>query len=394
MTARVVVSAAATSSTTGYNNKMNKLIIPIFVVGVLAMGISVLSLKKAIHEETAKQPPKPETLQRPGSVGGAVTGVFGVNKDLRSLKKLAQRRGIRIGGYYDSALRSKTHDKIFEQEYNTMTAGIFWGDGSRPSRTKYDFSEMDWKVNFGRTHGMEIHGHTLVWFSPSELPDWFKAAPKSEVEKIMNEHIDAVVGRYAGKIKIWDVVNEAVNDGDTGTLRQNDNKWAEAMGDDYIRKAFVRAHAADPSTILRYNDYDMESNKAKFDGVKALLINLKKQGVPIHALGWQMHVTPSSFDAATLLARMNEIADLGFDNYITELDVALPTGASATDYERQKQAYKTVVKTFLAARRHKTLVIWGLRDGSPYWLTKNHPLLFDENFNKKPAYFGVQEGLK
>jgi endo-1,4-beta-xylanase len=364
---------------------MNKRIIPILVVGVLAMGIGVFSLKKATNEETAKQPPKSEALQRPGSVGGA--------KDLRSLKTLAELRGIRIGGNYDYALRSKTHDKIFEQEYNAMTAGIFWGDGSRPSRTKYDFSEMDWKVNFGRTRGMEMYGQTLVWFSPSELPDWFKAAPTSEVEKIMNEHIDTVVGRYAGKIKLWNVVNEAVNDGDTGTLRQG-HKWAEAMGGDYIRKAFVRAHAADPSAILYYNDYDMESNKAKFDGVKALLINLKKQGAPIHALGWQMHAKPGSFDPATLLTRMNEIADLGFDNYITELDVELPAGASATDYEQQKQTYKTVVKTFLAARRHKTLVIWGLRDGSPYWLTKNHPLLFDENFNKKPAYFGVQEGLK
>ena len=107
-----------------------------------------------------------------------------------------------------------------------------------------------------------------------------------------------------------------------------------------------------------------------------------------------MHVKPGSFDPATLLARMNEIADLGFDNYITELDVELAENASAADYEQQKQTYKTVVETFLAARRAKTLVIWGLRDGSPYWLTNNHPLLFDENFNKKPAYFGVQEALE
>jgi len=347
---------------------MNKLIIPIIVVGILVIGLGIFFLQKAINNETAR--------------------------DSRSLKTLAQLRGIRIGANYDYELRSETHDKIFEQEYNAMTAGIFWGDGSHQSRTEYDFSEMDWKVNFGRTRGIEIYGQTLVWFSPSELPDWFKAAPTSEVETIMNEYIDTVVGRYKGKIKFWNVVNEAVNDGDTGTLRQDDNKWAEAMGDDYIRKAFVRANAADPSAILYYNDYEMESNEAKFDGVKALLINLKEQDVPIHALGWQMHVKPGSFDPATLLARMNEIADLGFDNYITELDVELPENASAADYEQQKQTYKTVVKTFLAARRHKTLVIWGLRDGSPYWLTNNHPLLFDENFNKKPAYFGVQEALE
>ena len=115
---------------------------------------------------------------------------------------------------------------------------------------------------------------------------------------------------------------------------------------------------------------------------------------PLHALGWQMHVKPGSFVPATLLARMNEIADLGFDNYVTELDVELPEKASAADYEKQKQTYKTVVETVLAARRLKTIVVWGLRDGDPDWLTNNHPQLFDESLRKKPAYFGVQEALK
>ncbi len=310
-----------------------------------------------------------------------------------ALKTLAEKRGIRFGSNYQGEFRSAEYDKIFETEMNTMVAGIFWGDGSRPSRTEYDFSYIDSVVNWGRARNIEMHGHTLVWYSPSELPAWFKAAPKSEVEKIMNEHIDAVVSRYAGKIKLWDVVNEAINDGDTGDLRKG-HEWVEAMGDDYIRKAFVRAHAADPSAILRYNDYDMESNKAKYDGVKALLINLKKQGAPVHALGWQMHVKPSSFDAATLLVRMNEIADLGFDNYISELDVELPENATATDYEKQKQTFKTIVETALKARRLKSIVVWGLRDGDTWSLTKNHPTLLDEKLRKKPAYFGVQEALK
>jgi len=306
------------------------------------------------------------------------------------LKVLAEQRGIRFGAFYEYALRSDLYDQIFETEMNAMTSGMFWTDGSRPSRTEFDFSEMDSKVDWGRARDMELHGHTLVWFE--EIPGWLKAAPHADIEAIMNEHIDTVVGRYAGKITLWDVVNEAVND--DGTLRQH-HEWAEAMGDDYIRKAFVRAHAADPNAILRYNEFSIEDNRAKFERVKALLINLKKQGAPVHALGWQMHVKPGSFDPATLLARMNEIADLGFDNYISELDVELPADASEADYEQQRQTCKEVVETFLAARRHKSIVVWGLRDGDPWsGLTENHPLLFDENFHKKPAYFGVQEALR
>lgn len=308
-----------------------------------------------------------------------------------SLKTLAEKHGIRFGANYQYDFRSDTYDELFETEMNAMTAGTFWGDGSRPSRTEFDFTEMDAKVDWGLARNMELFGQTLVWFEPGEMPDWLKAAPNADIEAIMNEHIDAVVGRYAGRIKFWNVVNEAVDS--DGTLRQG-HKWAEAMGDDYIRKAFVRAHAVDPDAVLYYNEYEIESNEAKFTGVKTLLVSLKNEGVPVHALGWQMHVTPGSFDSATLLARMNEIADLGLDNYITELDVELPADASETDYEQQKQTYKSVVETFLAARRHKTIIVWGLRDRDPGWLTENHPLLFDENLNKKAAYSGVQEALE
>lgn len=308
--------------------------------------------------------------------------------DLSPLKTLAEQCGISFGAFYQYDIRSDIYDQVFETEINVMTVGTFWTDGFREGRTQFDFSEMDAKVNWGLTHDMELYGQTLVWFD--DIPDWLKMTPDSEVEAIMNEHIDTVVGRYAGRIKAWNVVNEAVDE--DGTLRQN-HKWAEAMGNDYIAKAFIRAHAADPTAVLYYNEYDIESNGAKFEGVKALLISLKNQGVPVHALGWQLHVRPSSFDPDVLLARMNEIADIGFDNYITELDVELPADVSEADYEQQKQTYKTIVEIFMAAHSHKTIVVWGLRDGDPYWLTDGHPLLFDENLEKKPAYYGVQEAL-
>lgn len=342
-------------------------------------------------DEEASKSPAPPTSSPPPTESRA------------TLKELATAKGIRFGAMYQSVFGGDQYDKIFAEEMNTMTAGTFMVDGgvSHKSRTEFNFAEMDSKVDFGLAHNMEVHGHVLVWYG--DIADWLKASPLADVESIMNERIDAFVKRYAGKITVWDVVNEAVNDGEggydleggrpAGTLRMQ-HKWAEAMGTDYIRKAFVRAHAADPTAILRYNDYYMENNEAKFEGVKALLIDLKKQDAPVHALGWQMHVKPGSFDAATLLARMNEIADLGFDNYITELDVELPESPSEADYEKQKQTYKTVIETYLRSRRHKSVVVWGLRDGDPDWLTNNHAELFNEKLEKKAAYFGIQEALQ
>lgn len=389
---------------------MNKIVIPVIIAVILAAGIGVFFVfQKPIFPDNKPVP----QIEKNNSTKAPITTQPSETPQTKpltpaplptgtTLKTLAEQHDISFGAFYQYDIRSDLYDQIFEREMNVMAAATIFGDGSSPSHGEYDFSEMDEKVNWGFARNMEVHGHTLIWYAESELPDWFKSAPISDVEAIMNERIDTLVGRYKGKIKLWDVVNEAVNDdlgpewgddGPVGTLRMK-NKWVEAMGTDYIRKAFVRAHAADPTTILRYNDFNIESNQAKFEGVKNLLIDLKKQGAPVHALGWQMHVKPETFDAPTLLTRMNEIADLGFDNYISELDVELPVNANEANYEQQKQTYKAVVRTFLAARRHKTLVVWGLRDGDPYWLTENHPLLFDENFRKKPAYFGVQEALK
>lgn len=306
-----------------------------------------------------------------------------------TLKELAAARGIRIGSNYDYEFRGKTQDAIMAREFNAMTVGFF-RDVIYPGGGKdLVFSETDEAVSSAASQGMEVLGQTLVWFE--EIPAWVASSPVSRVEAAMYRHIDALVGRYAGRVKLWNVVNEAVDD--AGRIRLN-HKWAEAMGPDYIGKAFIRAHERDPNAILYYNDFAIESNAIKYAAVKTLLKTLLGKGVPLHALGWQMHVKPGSFDPATLLARFNEVADMGLDNYITELDVALPPEPTADDYEKQKQTYKTVVETFLAARRRKAIVVWGVRDGSPSWLTNGHALLFDERYGKKPAYFGVLEALR
>ena len=78
-------------------------------------------------------------------------------------------------------------------------------------------------------------------------------ATREELLQRMHDHIVTVVGRYKGKIKVWDVVNEALADGGTNILRNS--PWQQIIGPDFIAKAFEYAHEADPDAILRYNDY-------------------------------------------------------------------------------------------------------------------------------------------
>lgn len=191
---------------------MNKLFIPLATVAVIAIGIGIFFVfqKPALPDsQSVPQIEKNNSREVPTTTQPSVS--------VGALKTLAEQRGIRFGACYhcESGRGDDIYDQIFETEMNVMTAGTFWTDGSYASRTEFNFSEMDVKVNWGRSRGMDVHGHILVWYN--DIPDWLKATPKADVEAIMNEHIDTVVGRYAGKIKLWDVVNEAVNDDDGTT---------------------------------------------------------------------------------------------------------------------------------------------------------------------------------
>src|SRR6185436_14691463 len=112
-----------------------------------------------------------------------------------------------------------------------------------------------------------------------------------ELLQRMRDHIHTVVGRYKGKVKIWDVVNEAIADNGTNVLRSS--LWLEIIGPDFIAKAFAYAHEADPDAILRYNDYGLES-PAKRKKLITLIQSLQAQNVPIHAIGSQAHVNVST----------------------------------------------------------------------------------------------------
>src|SRR6266496_3317443 len=224
----------------------------------------------------------------------------------------------------------------------------------------YNFDPADAFVNFGLSNNMYIVGHTLVWhgqtpnwvFQGTNLPPEVANAPipaattnaagtnalagrrdargfgrggftgprasREELLQRMREHIHTVVGRYKGKIKVWDVVNEAIADGGTNVLRNS--LWMEIIGPDFIAKAFEYAHEADPDAILRYNDYGLE-NPAKRQKLITLIKSLKEQHVPVMAIGSQTHVSVSSPSFEAEDAALTELEQLGLPIHITELDV-------------------------------------------------------------------------
>jgi endo-1,4-beta-xylanase len=311
--------------------------------------------------------------------------------------------------------------KIVKTQFNTISPeNILKWELVHPEPNRYDFEAADRYVALGEKYGMFVVGHTLVWHN--QTPEWVFQDSKGglvnrdELLKRMREHIQKVVGRYKGKIKGWDVVNEALNE--DGTLRQS--LWLKIIGEDYIAKAFEFAREADPTAELYYNDYSLE-NEPKRRGAINLVKSLQAKGIPIKAIGSQGHNNLTFPTLEQQDATISEFAKLGIKVNITELDVSVlpdPEGFSGAEVtlnfemdkklnpyknglpdEMQKKLadrYAALFRIFL--KHHQTIdriTFWNVTDGDS-WLNNfpvrgrtNYPLLFDRKGLPKPAFEAI-----
>lgn len=331
-----------------------------------------------------------------------------------------------IGVAMNTAMVNGTNTRAAEiaaRQFDSLTPenDMKW-QSLHPEPGRYDFKAADAYVDFGQKHGMTVIGHTLVWHS--QTPPWVfldasgQPASRELLLERMREHIRTVAGRYQGRVKGWDVVNEAIADGGTEGLR--DSPWKKIIGPDFIDHAFRFAREADPKAELYYNDYNLENPDKRAHAI-GMLRGLIGRGVPIDGVGIQGHYQLEGPSVAEVEQTIKDLAALGLKVMITELDIdVLPSrgNAAIADVSRNEQAdpsldpyagglpsgiqeklarrYSDLFHVFLRQRKHITRVtLWGLDDGQS-WLNDfpirgrtNHPLLFARDYLPKPAFFSV-----
>lgn len=263
-------------------------------------------------------------------------------------------------------------------------------DTVESSQNSFNFGPGDQVVSFATANNMRVRGHNLVWHS--QLPGWVTSLPTNQVQAAMENHITKEATHYAGKVYAWDVVNEPFDD--SGNLRTD--VFFQAMGSGYIADALKTAHAADPTAKLYLNDYNIEGSGAKSDAMFSLVSSLKQQGVPIDGVGFESHLILGQVPS-TMQANMARFANLGLDVAITELDIRMNTPSTATTLAQQANDYKTVVDDCLAVSRCVGITTWGVTDKYS-WIPNTFSgqgaaLLFDENYNAKPAFTSVLQEL-
>jgi endo-1,4-beta-xylanase len=294
----------------------------------------------------------------------------------------------------------------------------------RPGKDGYDFKAADAYVAFGEKHHMKIVGHTLAWHN--QTPAWvFRADDGRQLQGTneadrqilldrLHDHIQTVVGRYKGRIQIWDVVNEALNDSGTNVemVLRPQSPWVRILGQEFIEKAFQWAHEADPDCILRYNDYSIE-NGPKRKRLITLIKSLQEKHIPVMAIGSQTHANLIWPTATLEDEALTDIASLGLPIHITEMDVnasaagqrnqsadinvtAEASGGGMVSAADQKLAdqYASLFRVFLKHKKDiKLVTLWGLTDRDS-WLGRSKPLLFDGNWQPKPAFDAVIKEAK
>ncbi len=358
--------------------------------------------------------PAPDATKSPGSAlrrrmlaAGAVTATVAAMAPLaiRSsaaqatlapgtpLKTLAQAAG---GRYFGSdmtgnLLSQSTVTQLQTQQFSMVTPGneMKW-DTTEPSNGTFNFAPGDQIVSYAKANNERVRCHNLVW--SSQLPSWVTSLPLNQVQAAMETHITTEASHYKGECYAWDVVNEPLNS--DGSLNQD--VFFNAMGSGYIADALRTAHAADPNAKLYLNDFNIEGENAKSNGMFSLAQSLLAQGVPLNGIGFESHFilgqVPSDMEA-----NMQRFANLGLDVAVTELDDRITLPATSANLAQQATEFSAVVKDCLGVSRCVGVTQWAVGDADSWvpgtFSGQGAATLFDQNYNPKPAFTSVQNTL-
>jgi len=287
----------------------------------------------------------------------------------------------------------------------------------QPTEGRFNWEPVDAIINFGEMTGMRLRWYPLV--QHTQNPPWLfqdKNNPAQNASKdLMNQrlktYIQTVVRRYRGRIESYDVVNDALSDKSGLRTGAEGSKWHEILGPEYIDNAFRWAREADPQAQLVISDSNLESDSRKREEMYNLIRGMKQRGVPIDAVGLQMHIDIKNPSVQQIRETIERFASLGVKVIITQMDMSIYTGASeakktVTDaiLLEQAQRYKDIFAMLREQAQKKNLgdmvVLWGTTDNTswkndyPVQGRGDAPLLFDGRLQSKPAFWALVDPSK
>ncbi|GEL95532.1 hypothetical protein CCO02nite_21900 [Cellulomonas composti] len=315
-----------------------------------------------------------------------------------------------------SQLLLKHFDQVTSENYMKVEA---WYSGTGVDTFRLH-PEAKTLMDYAAENELNVYGHTLAWHS--QTPAWFfqddegnDLAPDA-LRQRLHDHIFNVAqalsdeygafGSDGNPLVAFDVVNEVVNDGTSNPDGMRESKWYQILGEEFVDDAFQYANEAfndeyaaegvEHPVTLFINDYNTEQT-GKRARYKALVERLIARDVPIDGVGHQFHValsTPVSSldDAIADFEGIETASGRPLVQAVTELDVFVGSADTAKSID-QGYYYEAAFDAF---REHASslfsVTVWGLTDGRSWRASGNgKPLLFNDNFSAKPAFFGAAD---
>jgi endo-1,4-beta-xylanase len=339
----------------------------------------------------------------------SLTAYFTTDSSSAGLKSLASFPvGVAVNAGFEnnsiiSSGTSAQQQAVVFPNFNQMTAGNIMKMGYlHPQENTFTFDQADQFISFANANNLKVHGHTLIWYADYQVPA-FMTNYSGDFAAMLKNHVQTIVGHFQGRVVSWDVVNEALADDGQPTVENilRSTLFSQKMGHNFIDQSFINARAIDPQVDLFYNDY-IEAGGQKTANLLALVDGMRSRSVPITGVGFQMHVTIDWPSLTSIESSLKAIADRGLKVKISELDVSMKSAYTSFTPEaatRQQQRYHDIIAAYIRAvppAQRAGITVWGVWDadswinqpGAPDW-----PLLFDANFQPKPALQGFKDAL-
>ena len=328
----------------------------------------------------------------------------GKDSDL-TLRSYADKMNFWLGATMQGKLfQDAGFQSMLGREFNSGVSFVLMRV-TQPERGRFNFGAMDRDIRYARAHKMKLFGQAIIYRNDNS-PDWLGFESRNcggisadALDRVLKEQVQTVVRHGADDFYGWEVVNETLEGGQNGC-------WSRVLGQEQlISKAFRYAREANPNAMLLLNEtFGRQGlDKGKMDDFFKIVRKLKSQGVPIDAVGAEMHLEADQLRSSYMdefqyfldSARKADVQAM-----VTEMDVYQGhAGAFSDNIGHQKEIFYNVARACLKDSNCKGFTVWGTSDKGAWQpafrgITDTKPLLFDDSYQKKPAYFGLLQALK
>ncbi|KAF5672712.1 glycosyl hydrolase family 10 [Fusarium denticulatum] len=303
-----------------------------------------------------------------------------------SLREEAAKRNLFFGsGAINPAyLNDPQFRAVLSKQFNSLSPEneLKW-TFVHPAKNQYDWRKLDTLVKFADANNMKVKGHGLL--SPCCNPDYvLNITCPDALRAEINNHIEAIMHRYRGKMDRWDVVSEALKTNGSGL---STNHFYDTLGPSWVEDTFRIARAADPDAKLFINENLVEVQPKKRQELYDMVSRLVYKGVPIDGVALQMHVTLQPLVPGIIREMVESYRALGLEVTIAEMDV------HTYNATQQAEIYGGTIKEALDAGIND-ISFWGFTDKHAYtWLPGAKPLMFNETYYPKSAFYATHSAL-